>query len=96
MLIIIKANKLFFMNFDRHFSKKTVKALNKKGISIVGIQAAKAFEEDSLFSDTVYQLSFNGTGFIRTHSQVVVIASSSWNPATDLDVTYNPTKPVED
>lgn len=66
------------------FSKKTMRQLAAKGISLVGLQATPAFEGDQYFSDTAYQLVWNGTGFIRTYSQVIVLAASSWNPETDL------------
>lgn len=66
------------------FSKKTMRQLSAKGISLVGLQATTAFEGDKYFSDTAYKLVWNGIGFIRTHSQVIILAASSWNPATDL------------
>jgi hypothetical protein len=72
------------MNFSKDFSKKTVSQLAKKGISIVGIQAVPAFKGDQYFSETAYILKHEGTGFIRSFSQVIVLASSSWNPKTDL------------
>lgn len=68
----------------KDFSKKTVSALSKKGISIVGSQAVPSHDGDKYFSGVAYNLVWNGTGFMRTHSQVIVIASSSWNPETDL------------
>ena len=62
------------------FSKKTMRQLAAKGISLVGLQAIPLDSNDHYFSDTAYQLVWNGTSFIRTHSQVIVLAASSWNP----------------
>ena len=42
------------------------------------------FEGDQYFSGVAYQLEYNGTGFLRSYSQVIVLAASSWNPETDL------------
>lgn len=67
-----------------NFSKKTLSNLTKKNIQILGTQAIPGFEEDKFFSGTAYKLSYNGIGFIRTHSQVIVLASSYWNPETNL------------
>ena len=72
------------MNFSKDFSAKTIRQLANKGISICSIQAAPRFEGDVYFSGTIYQLAWNNKGFIRTHSQVIVLAASSWNPETDL------------
>ena len=68
----------------KDFSKKTLAQLDKKGIKIVGSQAIPAFPGDKYFSGVSYSLSVNSRGFIRTHSQVVILAQSSWNPETDL------------
>jgi len=72
------------MTHTKDFSKKTLRQLANKGISIVGTQAIPMDEKDRYFSDVAYTLAWNGKGFIRTHSQVIVLAASSWNPATDL------------
>lgn len=66
------------------FSKKTISQLASKGISISGTQAIPGFIGDEYFSGIAYQLVWNNTGFMRTYSQVIVLAASSWNPATDL------------
>jgi len=73
------------MSQTKNFSKKTLAQLDKKTISIVGTQAIPAFEGDIYFSGVAYMLSYNGNGFMRTHSQVIVLAGSSWNPETDLN-----------
>jgi len=66
------------------FSPKTLRQLAAKGISIIGKQAIPGFEGDKYFSGTAYNLEWNHHGFMRTYSQVIVLASSSWNPETDL------------
>jgi hypothetical protein len=66
------------MVFTSHFSAKTIKALSRKGVQIVGLQAAPAFEGDVYFSGTVYLLNAAGTGLVRTHQQVLAMAASSW------------------
>jgi protein-tyrosine-phosphatase len=65
---------------EKDFSKKVIDKLRKKGIEVVGVQAAPLDEKDVYFSDKVYKLSVNGNGMIRTHSQVIVMANSSWMP----------------
>lgn len=68
------------MNIQRDFSKKTLKALATKGVSIIGSQAVPDFDGDRYFSGVAYKLDCNGTGCLRTYSQVIVMASSSWMP----------------
>jgi hypothetical protein len=68
---------------SKDFSSKTINALAKKGVEIVRTKAVPAFEGDQYFSGVAYMLSFNGSGFLRTHSQVLVMANSSWNPQDD-------------
>jgi len=69
----------------KDFSKRTLAQLAKKGISILSACAVPAFEGDQYFSGTAYTLVYEGRSFIRTHYQTIVIASSSWDPAVDLD-----------
>lgn len=69
---------------QKDFSKKTLAGLAKKGVNIIGVVAVPSFEGDVYFSGTAYQLEFNGTGFIRSHSQILVMAASSWNPEVDI------------
>jgi hypothetical protein len=71
------------------FSKKTIRQLSAKGISVVGKQAIPAFEGDKYFSGVAYELVYKGTMFIRTFQQVLCNAASSWNPETDLDISAN-------
>jgi len=66
------------------FSKKTLSLLSKKNISVIGAQAIPSFEGDLYFSGTAYKLRYNEVHFMRTHSQVIVLAQSSWNPELDL------------
>jgi hypothetical protein len=70
------------MSHTKDFSKKTLAQLDKKAISIVGTQAVPAFEGDLYFVGVAYMLSYKGNGFMRTHSQVIILAGSSWNPET--------------
>lgn len=55
------------MNFARDFSKATIKNLSLKGIVIVGSQA-------TMEGDVLYLLDDNGTGRMRTFSQVLELA----------------------
>lgn len=72
------------MTPTKDFNKKTLANLSKKGISVISSQAVPAFDGDVYFSGVAYTLVYNECSFIRTHSQVLVIAVSSWNPETDL------------
>lgn len=67
-------------SISKDFSKKVLTALAKKEISIVGSQAVPAFEGDVYFQDVAYILVWNETQFLRTYSQVNVLAVSSWCP----------------
>ena len=58
----------------RDFSLSTIQALAKRGISIIGTQAAPAFDGDMTFSGRVYQISVNGCAAMRSHSQVMEMA----------------------
>ena len=59
----------------RDFSAAVRKALAVRGITIVGAQAAPAFEGDVYFSGTAYVLNDNGTHRVRTFSQVLALAA---------------------
>lgn len=72
---------------EKHFSKKVLALLAKKGVSVIGAQAVPAFEGDRYFTGTAYQLVFNGASFMRTYSQVETMAVSSWQPETDSFLT---------
>lgn len=72
------------MIHSKDFNQKTLKQLAKKEITIIGTQAVPGFEGDKYFSSVAYNLKFKETSFLRTHSQVITLAGSSWNPATDL------------
>lgn len=68
----------------RDFSKSTIKALSKKGVSIVGCQSVPAYEGDRYFTGKSYQLvTSDGYGMIRTHSQVLTMAKSSWQASQE-------------
>lgn len=67
--------------FGRDFSKSTLNALLNKGVRIAGKQAMPAFEGDVYFTDFAYQLvTKDGHSMLRTHSQILVMAKSSWMP----------------
>lgn len=67
------------MNHSSDFSKATVKALNAKGISIIGKTVIPG-EGDMPFAngETGYVLNDNGTSCIRTFFQVRTMAVSSY------------------
>ena len=56
------------------FSASTRRALARKGIAIIGAQAAPAFDGDSTFSGRVYRLTDNGAHKLRTHAEVMGLA----------------------
>jgi hypothetical protein len=67
--------------FGRDFNKSTLSALLKKGVRIAGKQAMPAYEGDVYFTGCAYQLvTKTGKSLLRTHSQVLVMAKSSWMP----------------
>lgn len=55
----------------RDFSRKTLSALARKGIAVIGTQAGPAFDGDTVYSGRFYKLDNNGCGMIRSHSQVL-------------------------
>ena len=75
------------MNATKDFSKKTLTGLSKKGISVVSSQAIPAFDGDIYFSGVAYTLSYKENSFIRTHSQVLAISASSWDPESLFDTS---------
>lgn len=68
-----------------YFSKKTIKRLAAKGIIIVGSQAVPMFEGDTFHCGTAWKLVADGSFFIRTATQVIDMANSSWDPKTYLE-----------
>ena len=56
------------MNFNKDFSKKTIRALNAKGYHIIGIQAIPMDETDKYFAGTGYKLS---NGQIKTFKEIL-------------------------
>lgn len=58
----------------RDFSALTLKSLAKKGIRVIGAQAAPAYDGDSFLTGKAYRLDDNGCGKIRTHAQVLEMA----------------------
>jgi hypothetical protein len=57
-----------------HFSKKTLKALNQKGIYIIGSTYVPGPDGSFANGDTGYMLSDNETGKVRTFLQVLEMA----------------------
>lgn len=66
--------------FSRDFSAKTLKALAEKGVFICGQQAVQAHPGDTCLCGIAYVLAHEGKSFIRSHSQVLAMAASSWRP----------------
>lgn len=60
----------------RDFDRKVIAALRRKGIKVIGTVAIPAFEGDTTFSGRAYRLDDNGTHKIRSHSEVLELASS--------------------
>lgn len=58
------------MNFNKDFSKKTIRALNAKGYYIIGVQAIPMDETDKYFTGTGYKFS---NGQIKTFKEVLEI-----------------------
>lgn len=62
------------MRAARDFSRKTLDALAKQNISVIGSQSAPAYSGDTSLSGRVYQISKDGCAMMRTHSQVMEMA----------------------
>ena len=62
---------------SRDFSARTLRALSSKGIQIVSIMAIPAKGDDLMFCNSTrgYVLDDNGTHRIRSHSEVLALAS---------------------
>lgn len=58
----------------RDFSRKTLNALAKRNINVIGSQAAPAYEGDWSLSGRVYQLSVDGCSIMRSLAQVEEMA----------------------
>jgi hypothetical protein len=58
----------------RHFGRKIVRDLSKKGIRIVGTQAYRVeYPNGSWGYETAYKLDDNGTGKVRNYFEVLEI-----------------------
>lgn len=57
-----------------HFNKTTIKALAKKGIKIIGLQAIPDSNGSFLNSQTGYVLDNNGTCQVRLYLEVLEMA----------------------
>ena len=64
---------------EKDFSKAVVKALGRKGITLIGITALPDASGSFLNSDRGYTLNDNGTHRIRTYREVVSISVGSPN-----------------
>lgn len=58
----------------RDFNASTRKALARKGITVIGMQAAPAYDGDTSFSGRVYRLDDNGCCRMRSHAEVLELA----------------------
>ena len=68
----------------RHFGRRVVKGLNRKGITFWGIQGAPAFPGDTTNSGIVYRISVAGEHQVRTHSEVVSLSEGEYIPERTL------------
>lgn len=60
----------------KDFDRKVIAALRRKGIKVIGTVAIPAFEGDTTFSGRAYRLDDNGTHKVRSHAEVLALASS--------------------
>jgi hypothetical protein len=58
-----------------HFNARTLRALTRQGIRLVGIQAAPAFDGDLYFTGTAYVLDVCGECRIRSYGEVLALAA---------------------
>jgi hypothetical protein len=60
----------------RHFNAKTLNALKRQGIYVIGVGLAPYTNSDlpNANAITVYQLDDNGTGRVRTFREVLALA----------------------
>lgn len=56
---------------SRHFSRKTLAGLSRKGIAIIGITCIPDASGSFANGETAYKVSDNGTGRIWTFRQVL-------------------------
>lgn len=57
-----------------HFSKKTLKALSKRGITVISATYVPGADGSYANGETAYMLSHNGTGILRSFLQVLEMA----------------------
>lgn len=72
------------MNFsqmmaEKDFSKKTLRALSRKGVTLYGIQMVPDFSTDLPMANAekVYLLNDNGTSRVRSFREVLNIAEAA-------------------
>lgn len=63
---------------SKDFSRKTLGQLFRKGISVGGATVAPGADGTFANGERVYALVVNGCQYLRTHSQVLTCAASSW------------------
>lgn len=69
----------------RTFGKRLVSTLEAKGLTFQGVQAGPAYEGDQINSGMDFVVVINGTGCVRTYSQLMAMAASSWTAASELE-----------
>lgn len=65
------------MRFDKDFAKEVVKALKKRGITIVGATWVPGKDGSYANGETAYRLNDNGTSKLRTYLEVVALAGGA-------------------
>lgn len=63
---------------SKDFSRKTLTALSRKGVAIGGATLAPGADGSYANGERAYALIVDGCQYLRTHSQVLVCAASSW------------------
>jgi hypothetical protein len=64
----------------RYFGARTVTALEKKGVTFHGQQAAPAYDGDWAQTGVSFQVVINETLCVRQPHQIRAMANSSWMP----------------
>jgi hypothetical protein len=63
---------------SKDFSRKTLSQLTRKGIEIASATFVPGADGSFANGERAYALVVNGCQYLRTHSQVLVCAASSW------------------
>lgn len=59
----------------RHFNRKTLNALSRKGITLIGSTWAPGADGSFANGQTIYALNDNGTQRMRSYLEVLAVAS---------------------